>query len=302
MAAETDNAKSATDNEYLSCQSPPISPYTRSAYLAAQAAARKRQQAGQRKNLFLPQPLTVLAVFVAIVAIAIAIGAFGGIDQNSDRSSGFSRSAWGKEMGDKKQTPNQLAGTGGNGSNPGGQDNSADREDKEDGLSGSLAKKNNANRIYVHVVGQVRSPGLIELPVKSRVADAIKAAGGTIDPVDLRQVNLARILNDGEQLAVLKPGETISGGNGVDNENNPFKTGGTSGPETGNGSRRGGKINLNLADVKTLEQLTGVGPSLAQRIVEYRKNNGRFGRIEELKQVEGIGEKKYAALKDQVCL
>lgn len=112
--------------------------------------------------------------------------------------------------------------------------------------------------VVVHVAGRVEQPGLIRLPAGSRVADAIDAAGGALKPKDLDSVNLARVLVDGEQIQV-----------------------GAAGAETG--------VNINSASESDLEDLPGIGPVLAARIVEWRTANGPFASVDDLGQVEGIG-------------
>jgi len=121
--------------------------------------------------------------------------------------------------------------------------------------------------VVVHVAGRVKEPGLIRLPSGSRVADAIDAAGGAVKERDLDSVNLARVLVDGEQIQVGGAAESGDGG-----------------------------ININSASASELEDLPGVGPVLAQRIVEWRTTNGPFASIDDLGQVSGIG----AAVLEQV--
>ncbi|RPF20576.1 ComEA family DNA-binding protein [Myceligenerans xiligouense] len=132
--------------------------------------------------------------------------------------------------------------------------------------------------VVAHVVGAVREPGLVELPGGARIADAVEAAGGPTGDADLSGVNLARPVTDGEQIHVPRPGET------------PAATGGAPGgtpagpPETG-----GEGVDLNTADAATLETLPGIGPTLAQRIIEWRTANGPFASVDELDDVSGIG-------------
>jgi len=142
-----------------------------------------------------------------------------------------------------------------------------------------------ATSIVVHVVGRVNRPGLVTLPAGSRVADAIRAAGGLLRRTDPATVNLARALTDGEQLDV--------GSDPAAASNSSATAGGAPSP---GGSGAGTVIDLNAATPEQLDALPGVGPVLAQRIVDYRTQNGRFTAIEDLRQVSGIGEKKYADL------
>jgi competence protein ComEA len=145
-----------------------------------------------------------------------------------------------------------------------------------------------AASVVVHVLGQVKRPGVYELPDGSRVIDAIGAAGGFTAAADQGGVNLARVLVDGEQLLVPKPGEA------------PAPTAGTGG--AGPSAGPGGKIDLNTATLEQLETLPRVGPAMAQRIVDWRTQNGRFASVDDLQNVSGIGEKTFAELRDLVVV
>lgn len=142
--------------------------------------------------------------------------------------------------------------------------------------------------IFVHILGEVRRPGLVRLREGDRVVDAVAAAGGYTDTADREFLNLARFVSDGEQLVVFAEGEApIAGGSGA------------SGGEQGVSN---GKVNLNLADSAALETLPRVGPALAARILQWRDTNGRFRSIEDLMSVSGIGEKTFAGLRDLVTV
>lgn len=134
--------------------------------------------------------------------------------------------------------------------------------------------------LYVHVLGQVEHPGLYVLEADARVVDALAAAGGTLDDADLQAVNLARLLSDGEQLIVPVIGAAAESG--------------------GSSAAGDGLIDLNNADQAELETLPRIGPSIAQRIIEWRKTNGRFGSVDDLLAVSGIGEKLLAGIRDLV--
>ncbi len=136
--------------------------------------------------------------------------------------------------------------------------------------------------VYVHVLGQVARPGLYVLDQGSRVADALAAAGGTLDDADLQAVNLARIVADGEQIVV-----PIIGGGGAD-------------PGSGTGTSGDGLIDLNTADQTALDTLPRIGPALAERIIQWREDNGRFSSVDDLLAVPGIGDKMLAGLRDLV--
>lgn len=133
----------------------------------------------------------------------------------------------------------------------------------------------------VHVAGAVKHPGVVLLAHGDRVLDAIEAAGGPLPEADLENLNLAQAVQDGQKIAVRVRGE---GGNEA---------------ASGSGEEQE-KINLNSADRKSLEGLPGIGPTLAERIIAYRDKKGGFSNVEELKQVSGIGEKKFEEIRDMV--
>jgi competence protein ComEA len=135
--------------------------------------------------------------------------------------------------------------------------------------------------IFVDVTGAVNKPGVYTLTGKSRVIDAIKAAGDSAPGADLSTINLARVLNDGEQIYV---DSTVVNSKGVRVSK----------------AVRSGPININRATARQLDALDGVGPVIAQRIVDYRKINGSFLTIDDLQKVSGIGAAKFAQIKAKV--
>jgi competence protein ComEA len=135
--------------------------------------------------------------------------------------------------------------------------------------------------IFVDVTGAVNKPGVYTLTGKSRVIDAIKAAGDSAPGADLSTINLARVLNDGEQIYV---DSTVVNRDGVRVSK----------------AVRSGPININRATARQLDALDGVGPVIAQRIVDYRKINGSFLTIDDLQKVSGIGAAKFAQIKAKV--
>jgi competence protein ComEA len=140
--------------------------------------------------------------------------------------------------------------------------------------------------VVVSVVGQVVSPGLVTLPPGSRVADAIAAAGGLLPEADPASVNLAAVVADGEQLAVGLPAAAAPGSPAAD-------------APTGSGA---GRVDLNTAGVAELDALPGIGPVLAQRIVDHRIREGPFRSVEELDDVPGIGPAIAAELAELVAV
>lgn len=132
-------------------------------------------------------------------------------------------------------------------------------------------------QIYVHVLGEVVSPGLYQLDPGSRVADAVDAADGLKDEADPTAVNLARVLNDGEQIDVPAVGEEKQSGDSD-------------------------KVSINQASAGELEALPQIGPSLAQRIIAWREEHGPFQDIDDLKEVSGIGDKTLGMFRDLITL
>lgn len=150
------------------------------------------------------------------------------------------------------------------------------------------------NYIVLHITREVINPGIIKIEEGQRVADAIEAAGGVTPNANVNKINLAYILKDGQKLYVPsiydeEEKEFITeniGKNILDEsiENNNIK------------------ININTATESQLENLSGIGPSTAMKIVNYRKENGLFKSIDEIKNVPGIGESKFNAIKDNICV
>ena len=147
--------------------------------------------------------------------------------------------------------------------------------------------------VVVHVVGRVRHPGVRRLPSGSRVAEAVEAAGGVTAKADVSLLNLARVLVDGEQVRVPAQGESPA----------PVASAGSGGGAASSpGGGAGAPVSLNAADLAALDTLPGVGPVLAQRILDWRAAHGRFTSIDELGEVSGIGEKLLAQLGPLVTL
>ena len=135
-----------------------------------------------------------------------------------------------------------------------------------------------ANVLYVHVAGAVRRPGLFRMRQGARTAAALERAGGPARRADLTLVNLAAELQDGQQIVVPVRGAAVASAGSPDAPEAP--------------------IHLSTATAEQLDEIDGIGPTLAERIVEYRDTNGGFGSLEELAEVDGIGEKRLATLRD----
>jgi competence protein ComEA len=143
-----------------------------------------------------------------------------------------------------------------------------------------------SSRVIVHVAGAVRRPGVYRLPARSRVVDAVRRAGGARGRADLSALNLAAKLEDGRQ--VLVPLRAPAGA---------VAPSGAAGPAA---VAPAAPVDLNTATPEQLDQLDGIGPGMAGRILDYRKEHGGFGSVEELGEVPGIGEKRMAALREKV--
>ncbi len=144
-------------------------------------------------------------------------------------------------------------------------------------------------RLVVAVSGKVRRPGVVSLPAGARVIDAVRAAGGPLPGVDLGALNLARRVADGELIFVggPPPAPAVPAGDG----------------SAVPGGQSGGPLDLNAATVEQLDALPGVGPVLAQRIVDYRAaHGGRFESVDQLRDVDGIGDSKFGELRDKVTV
>ncbi len=164
----------------------------------------------------------------------------------------------------------------------------------------------NSGEVVAHIVGEVVRPGVVRLPAQARVEEAIRRTGGLSRRADATSVNMARPLVDGEQIVVLARGAQRAPGAA------PAATGapqagaaGAAGQGAGGGAAGAagsGTVNLNTADAATLETLPGVGPVMAQRILAWRTEHGRFSSVDELGEVSGVGEKTLARLRPLVAV
>lgn len=166
-------------------------------------------------------------------------------------------------------------------------DTNQDQTDEEFGEQSSQAS------VFVHVTGEVESPGMYELSQGARVSDAIAAAGGFTEASDDQSINLARQISDGEQIVV----------GSIQNPANPSGEGIQDHQSLQGGSVSSeGKVNLNTATAEELMSLDGVGEATAEKILAYRQEHGSFSSIEEIKEVSGIGDKKFEAMKDSLTV
>jgi competence protein ComEA len=150
--------------------------------------------------------------------------------------------------------------------------------------------------VTVYVCGAVRAPGVVRLPAGARVTDALQLAGGPTAKAELAAVNLAALVADGQQIVVPERGAAPVA---------PPPPPGGSGSGAALGvapAGSGALVNINTASLEELDTLDGVGPSTAQKIIEYRTANGGFKTIEEIKEVPGIGDAKFAAMQGSITV
>ena len=190
----------------------------------------------------------------------------------------------------------ELAGENGKaGSEDAVPDQTEDTEDKGEETEETLSRKEEdspeAESVFVYVCGAVKSPGVYELKSGARVYEAIELAGGVTGEAAQELLNQAEVVSDGERIYV------------PDQEEAEAFQNGTGGLETGvtDGSEKG-KININTAGKEELMTLTGIGEAKAESILRYREENGKFGSIEELMQVEGIKEGVFNKIKDDITI
>ena len=166
-------------------------------------------------------------------------------------------------------------------------------------VNNSITSFNNTNyntttKIKVHVIGEIHSPGLYELNEGDRINDLISVAGGNTENADLNRINLAYELSDGEKIYIPSIFDDVTTYIYSDAGENIIQ-------ETTNNSKIN-IININKANIEDFERISGIGPNLAQKIIDYRNSNGKFNSIDELKNVNGIGDKKFEKIKEFVSV
>lgn len=146
--------------------------------------------------------------------------------------------------------------------------------------------------IVVHITGEVVNEGIVKLVEGSRVVDAIESAGGATKEANLSKINLAYLLEDGTKLYIP---------NINDEDDKEYISNSSINSETGN-SKKTLKVNINTAKSEELQKLPGIGEAMASRIITYRKENGKFNKIEDLKNVSGIGDTKFNNIKSYIYI
>ena len=164
--------------------------------------------------------------------------------------------------------------------------------------------------IVVHVSGAVNKEGIVELEENSRISDAIDKAEGLKENANTKNINLAFRLEDGMKIyipTIKETAEEMAQENTNDKTQNYVTSSGgvvqeESSTSTSSEEQKTGKININTATQTELETLPGIGPATSLKIVNYRKENGNFQSIEQIKEVSGIGNAKYENIKDLICV
>ena len=159
------------------------------------------------------------------------------------------------------------------------------------------AQSTNSTEVTVYISGAVKTEGVVTMSSEDRLSDAIKVMGGIVEGADMNAINLAEKLIDGKHYVIPKQGEQIP----MD-VNAGGSTSGVAQTSGENAQGQGGLVNINTATLEQLDTLPGVGEATANKIITYREENGGFKSIEDLKNVKGIGDKKFEDMKSSICV
>ena len=180
--------------------------------------------------------------------------------------------------------------------------NTEEINNKDLEISNNQTQETKEEKIVVHITGAVNKEGIIELEENARLADAIEKAGGTKENADIKNINLATILEDGMKVHIPTVEETQTNNENINVENNANSQINAGTKEVTSNTKTQGKININTATEEELDTLPGIGPSTASKIIDYRKENGKFKSVEEIKEVSGIGDAKYEKIKKLITI
>lgn len=169
--------------------------------------------------------------------------------------------------------------------------------EEEENRESTKEKKNDFEKMVVHIDGKVKNPGVYEIEMGKRIKDIVEMAGGLLKEADLEEINLAMKLVDGEKIYIPSKNEknmiekhkNIGNWERKENDSKPQ-------------NKVRNKININRATEEELEEIPGIGKEMARRIIEYRKEKGKFSSKEELKEIKGIGEVKYKKLENDITV
>lgn len=163
----------------------------------------------------------------------------------------------------------------------------------------NTTKETEEKNIFVHIAGCVQKEGMLELSANCRIADAIEKAGGLTQEADLSDINLAYLLEDGMKIYIPNQNERQENN---ENAENTAKAENTPSMQIQDTNTKQDVININTATQEELDTLPGIGPATATKIIEYRKEKGKFKQKEEIKEVSGIGEAKYEKIKEYISI
>ncbi len=152
-------------------------------------------------------------------------------------------------------------------------------------------------KIIVYITGAIKNEGIYEMEENSRIANIIEKAGGLTEEANIENINLAYLLEDGMKIYIPKKDEKT---NEIKEDTNTYTSKENSTSEVLKNTNKNEKININTATQTELETLPGIGPTTALRIIEYRKENGKFRNIEDIKKINGIGDNKFSKIKDLI--
>lgn len=183
-------------------------------------------------------------------------------------------------------------------------DNDKSEENKEQKDDNSKEQIVNGEGIFVHIDGYINNPGVYEIKENDRIKTLIDKAGGFKEGYSIKNINLAAKLSDGDKIYIPSVSEEkVSENNNNININSSGK-GQNVKTDRNNVSvmKNNSKININTANISELKQITGIGESTANKIIDYRENVGKFKKIEDIKEVKGIGDAKYESLKNKITI
>lgn len=237
----------------------------------------------------------IMGVIIGVMTIVIGICGYSMIEKEED----WEENALTLDENLENESTNQQS----NSVNDANQDKVEQIDNLENTTSLEIKKQNGYDnlegKIVIHITGAVQKTGILILPEGARIADAIDTSGGPTESADLDEVNLAYVLQDGQKVYIPSKGDKVK------LEGKAYIT-----SESGNNvivqevNEKGGnkKVNINTATQSELENLPGVGEAIASRIIEYRQQNGKFSKIEDLQNVKGIGDAKLNNIKEYVMV
>ena len=184
-------------------------------------------------------------------------------------------------------------------------DNDKNEENKEQKDDNRKEQIVNGGGIFVHIDGYINNPGVYEIKENDRIKTLIDKAGGFKEGYSIKNINLAAKLSDGDKIYIPSVSEEKNSENNNNNINiNLSGKGQNVKTDRNNVSimKNNSKININTANISELKQITGIGESTANKIIDYRENVGKFKKIEDIKEVKGIGDAKYESLKNKITI